>query len=111
MHSECSKVSYYQPKNQHFLIINQQPKFCAILFFKINPDAHFGTKINTFTFYKGGRGGGGGGGGGNSPQKPKKCKKMEVLRFLQQILHTGRQDISCNDVNSDSCLGGADCFY
>ena len=24
MHSECSKVSIYQPKNQHFLIINQQ---------------------------------------------------------------------------------------
>ena len=33
--------------------INQQPKFCAIFFSKINPDAHFGTKINTFTFYKG----------------------------------------------------------
>ena len=56
MHSECSKVSYYQPKNQHFfLIINQQPKFCAIFFSKINPDGHFGTKINTFTFYKGDR--------------------------------------------------------
>ena len=51
-----------------------------------------------------GSGGGGGGGGGvNSPQKPKKCQKMEALRFLQQILHTGRKDISCNDVDSDSC--------
>ena len=61
MHSECSKVSYYQPKNQHFfLIINQKPKFCAIFFSKIfNPDAHFGTKKNTFTFYKGDQGGGG----------------------------------------------------
>ena len=39
-----------------FLIINQQPKFCAIFFSKINPDAHFGTKINTFTFYNGGGG-------------------------------------------------------
>ena len=47
---------------------------------------------------------GGGGGGGNSPLKPKKCKKMEALRFfLQQILHTVRKDISCNDVDSDSC--------
>ena len=64
MHSECSKVSYYQPKNQSFFIINQKPKFCAIFFFKINPDAHFGTKINTFTFYKGGGGGGVGGGVG-----------------------------------------------
>ena len=40
--------------NGVFLIINQQPKFCAIFFSKINPDGHFGTKINTFTFYKGG---------------------------------------------------------
>ena len=36
-----------------FFKINQQPKFCAIFFSKINPDGHFGTKINTFTFYKG----------------------------------------------------------
>ena len=42
-----------------FFIINQQPKFRAIFFSKINPDAHFGTKINTFTFYKGDGGGGG----------------------------------------------------
>ena len=27
-----------------FFIINQQPKFCAIFFSKINPDGHFGTK-------------------------------------------------------------------
>ena len=97
MHSECSKVSYYQPKNQPFFIINQKPKFCAIFFSKINPDAHFGTKINTFTFYKGD-------GGVNSPQKPKKCKKWRLnVFFLQQILHTGRKDISCNDVDSDAC--------
>ena len=60
MHSECSKVSYYQPKNQKKLMINQQPKFCATFFSKINPDGHFGTKINIFTFYKGGLGGGAG---------------------------------------------------
>ena len=39
--------------NVFFLIINQQPKFCAIFLSKINPDGHFGTKINTFSFYKG----------------------------------------------------------
>ena len=50
------------------LIINQQPKFCAIFFSTINPDGQFGTKINTFTFYKGDL-------GGNSPQKAKKCKE------------------------------------
>ena len=47
--------------------------------------------------------GGSGGGGVNSPQEPKKCKKTEALRFLQQILLTRRKDISCNDVDSDSC--------
>ena len=60
MHSECSKVSYYQPKNQLFFDNKSTPKFCAIFFSKINPDAHFGTKINTLTFYKGDGGGGGG---------------------------------------------------
>ena len=28
-------------------IINQQPKFCAIIFSKINPDAHVSTKIHS----------------------------------------------------------------
>ena len=78
--------------------IIQQPKFGAIFFSKINPNGHFGTKINTFTIYKGDRGG-----GVNSPQKPKICKKTEALRFLQQISLTGRKDIACNDVDSDSC--------
>ena len=71
-----------------FLIINQQPKFCAIFFSKINkinPDAHFGTKINTFTFYKGDRGWWGG--GGNSPQKPKKCKKGGFTFFTANITY------------------------
>ena len=45
----------------------------------------------------------GGWGGGNSPQKPKNAKKWRLYIFLQQILHTGRKDISCNDVDSDSC--------
>ena len=60
---------------------------------------HFGTKINTFTFYKGDPGGG----GDNSPQKPKNCKIIGGFTFLQQILHTRHEDISCNDVDSDSC--------
>ena len=100
MHSECSKVSYYQPKNQRFiLIINQQPKLCAIFFSKINPDGHFGTKINTFTFYKGDRGGGG---GLIAIRSQRYVKKNGGLTFLQQISHTGCKDISCNDVDSDS---------
>ena len=45
--------------NIFFWIINQQPKFCAIFFSKINPDGYFGTIIKTFTFYMGDRGGGG----------------------------------------------------
>ena len=68
-----------------FWMINQQPKFCAIFFSKIKSDAHFGTKINTFSFY-------------NSPQKPKRSKKMEAY-----IFYTSCEDISCNDVYSTSC--------
>ena len=71
------KIVIINLKINIFFIINQQPKFCATFFSKINPDAHFGTKINTFTFYKGDL-------GGNSPQKPKKFKKMEALRFSYQ---------------------------
>ena len=50
------------------LSINQQPNFCANFFFKTNPDAHFGTKINTFTL-KEDRGGGGGGAKENAKAK------------------------------------------
>ena len=46
-----SKLVIINLKINNFWIINQQPKICAIFFSKINPDAHFGTKINTFTFY------------------------------------------------------------
>ena len=52
-----------------FFYNKSNTQICAIFISKINPDAHFGTKINTFTFYKEG------GGGVNSPQKPKKCNK------------------------------------
>ena len=96
MHSECSKVSYYQPKNQHFFIINQQPKFCDMCFSKINPDAHFG--IKTFTFYKGGL-------------KPKKCKKNGGFTFFTSNIKTRREYLSCIDVDSDSCQGGSRFFF
>ena len=61
-----------------FFFINQQPKFCAKVFSKINPDANFGTKINTFTLKEDL----GGGGGGDSPQKLKKCKKNGGFTFF-----------------------------
>ena len=67
-------------KINNFLLINQQPKYCAIFFSKTNPDLRLGTKINTFTFYKQYLGGG----GGNSPQKPKKCKKNGGFTFSYQ---------------------------
>ena len=79
MYSECYKVCYYKPKKSTFFrIINQQPKFCAIYFSKINLDVHVSTenkyadflrfimiflsacsstKINISTFYKGEEGG------------------------------------------------------
>ena len=45
----------------NIFFINQQPKLCAKFFSKINPDAHFGIKINTFTLMEDLGGGGGGG--------------------------------------------------
>ena len=55
-------------------MINQQSKFCAKFFSKINPDAHFGTKINALTLKEDL--------GGNSPQKLKKCKKGRLYVFI-----------------------------
>ena len=46
-------------KINNFNITNQQPKFCAIFFSMINPDAHVSTKINALIYYKGS--------GGNRP--------------------------------------------
>ena len=40
-------------KSTFFKITNQQPKFCAIFFSKIKPDAHVSTKIYALIFYKG----------------------------------------------------------
>ena len=40
----------------NIFFINQQPKLCVKFFFKTNPDAHFGTKINTFILKEGGGG-------------------------------------------------------
>ena len=93
------KIVIINLKINPFFTINKKPKFCAIFISKINPDAHFGTKINTFTFYKGG-------GGLIALRSQRNAIKMEALQvFFQQILHTGRKDISCNDVDSDSCYG------
>ena len=101
MHSECSKVSYYQPKNHHFFIINQKPKFCAIFslrFIQMRTLAQ-----NKYIHILQGGSGVGVGGGVIALRSQRNAKKMEALRFLQQILHTGRKDISCNDVDLDSC--------
>ena len=77
------KICYYQPKNQHFRIINQQqPKSCAIFFLKINSDAHVSTKTNTFTFYN----------GDLAPRRQRNFKKLEAFLFLHKILHTRRVD-------------------
>ena len=77
----------------NIFFINQQPKLCANFFFKTNPDAHFGTKINTFTLKEDL-----GGGGLKKMLKLKKCKKWRLYVF-----HTRRKDVSCNDVDSDPC--------
>ena len=58
-------------------------KILCHFFSKINPDGHFGTKVNTFTFYKGDRRGGGG--ELIALRSQRYVNKMEALRFLQQI--------------------------
>ena len=63
-------------KSTIFRIINQQLKFCAIFFSKINPDVHVSTKINTFTFYKG----------------VQRNEKNGGFTFLHQIIQTRRVD-------------------
>ena len=81
-----------------FLIINQQSKFCAIFFSKINPDGHFGTKKYIHILQEGSRGG-----GGVIALRSQRYEKKGGFTFLQQISHTGCKDISCNDVDSNSC--------
>ena len=74
VHSECSKVSYYQPKNQYFLD-NQQPKFCAIFYLQDQSRCALWQQNRYIHILQGG------GGEGNSPQKPKKCKKLRLYVF------------------------------
>ena len=75
VHSECSKVCYYQ----------QHPRFRAIFFSKINQDAHVSTKMKTITYYKGV-----GGLGAITPESQRNVKKWMLF-------------LSMYDVDSDSC--------
>ena len=77
-----------------FRIINQQqPKLYVIFFTQINPNEHFCTEVNSYTFDKGVLGGG----GGNSPPEAKEfffktSNNMEAFPFtsyyLERELHT-----------------------
>ena len=57
----------------NIFFINQQHKFCANFFSKINPDAHFDTQ--KYIHIKGGS-------GGAIPQKLKKCKNGGFTFFI-----------------------------
>ena len=59
----------------------QQPRFCALLFSKINPDAHVSTKINIYTFYKGGL-------GAIASRSQRDLKKMEDFPFSSNITYS-----------------------
>ena len=73
-------------KINNFRIINQQhPKFCAICFSKINPDAHVSTKMNAITYNKKG----GGVLGAIAPESQRNVKN-------------GCFCFPCNDMGSDS---------
>ena len=79
MHSECSKASYYQPKNHHFFIINQKPKFCAIFSLRLIQMRTLAQNKYIHILQ-----GGSEGGGVNSPQKQKKCKKWRLYVFYSK---------------------------
>ena len=49
------------------------------------------------------QGGSWGGRGVIALRSQRNAKKWRLYVFLQQILHTRRKDISCKDVDSDSC--------
>ena len=93
-----SKLVIINLKVNFFWDNKSTTQFFCYIFSKNNQDAHFGTKINTFTFYKEDL-------VGNSPRKPKKCKKWRLYSF-----HTRIEDISCNDVDLDSYWVGPDFF-
>ena len=57
-------------------------------------------QINTFTFYKGDWGGG----VLIALRSQRNSKKWRLyVFFTANVSHTGRKDMSCNDVDSDSC--------
>ena len=70
-----------------FRIINQQhPKLYVIFFTQINPNEHFCTEVNTYTFDKGVLGG-----GGDSPPRSqriffKTSNNMEAFPFSSYYL-------------------------
>ena len=76
-----------------FRIINQQqPKLYVIFFTQINPNEHFCTEVNTYTFDKGfffggGGGGGGGGGPGDSPPEAKEFFLKHQTTWRHFLFH------------------------
>ena len=70
-----------QKINIFFRKINhQQPIFCAILFPKVNPDAHVSTKINALIIYKGV--------GALTTRSQINLKKMEAFPFFALNINT-----------------------
>ena len=54
MHSECSKVRYYEPKINKFKDNKSTTaNLCTIIVSNINLDLHVSTKVNIVTFYNG----------------------------------------------------------
>ena len=77
MHSECSKVSYYQTKNNNFFIINQKSKFAPYFSLRLIQMRTL-AQNKYIQFYKGD----GGGGGLIALRSQRNAKKMEALRFF-----------------------------
>ena len=85
MHSECSKVSYYQPKNQHFFDNKSITQILCHIFLQDQSRCALWHK-NKYIHILQGVSGRGWGGGGKSPKKPKKCKKNEGFKLQIYLL-------------------------
>ena len=83
MHSECSKVSYYQPKNQHFLDNKPTTQILCHIFLQDQSRCALWHK-NKYIHILQGRPWGGG--GAIAPRSQRNVKKMEAKCFSYPVM-------------------------
>ena len=87
MHSGCSEVRNYEPKNQQFKVYQKSTETNIIphIFLQYQSHAHVSTNVNILTFYRGG------GGSEGQPPKPNniffKSNEMEAFSLRCDFLN------------------------